>query len=131
MLRKFTSLLLIYTVVFLSTLPSYSQTQLQKDNLQQRQNANETPKPNLRDVFQQETAKLEADKPFTEADAKKLEKENLNRQVKRNNLSTTAKVGIGLGIAAVVILVVVLATRGNDDFQSGPIRCGTITTPCP
>ncbi len=87
-------------------------------------------RPSLREVFAAEKNKLNADKPFTQEDVKRLEKESLNRQVKRNNLSSTAKIGIGVAIAAGVILAIVLATRGSDDDDS-PCRPVGIMAPCP
>ena len=53
------------------------------------------------------------------------------KQVKGNNFSTGAKIGIGAAIAAGIIVIVVLATRGGGREDSGPIRCGGVTTPCP
>ena len=53
------------------------------------------------------------------------------KQVKGNNFSTGAKIGIGAAIAIGLAVVIVLATRGNGRNDSGPIRCGGVTTPCP
>jgi hypothetical protein len=50
--------------------------------------------------------------------------------VKGNNLSTGAKIGIGVAIvAAVVIIAAIIASRNNDENQSGQIIC--VTSPCP
>ena len=50
--------------------------------------------------------------------------------VKGNNLSTGAKIGIGVAIiAAVVIIAAVLAGRGDDESRGGQIIC--VTAPCP
>jgi hypothetical protein len=52
--------------------------------------------------------------------------------IKGNNLSTGAKIGIGVGIAAAVaIIAVILSSRGDDDdnnMQNGDIIC--VTAPC-
>ncbi|HWT03607.1 MAG TPA: hypothetical protein VN256_25385 [Pyrinomonadaceae bacterium] len=53
------------------------------------------------------------------------------KQVKGNNFSTGAKIGIGAAIAAGIAVIIVLATRGGGRGDSGPIRCGGVTTPCP
>lgn len=50
--------------------------------------------------------------------------------VKGNNLSTGAKIGIGVAIAAsVVIIVAIIASRDDDESGGGQIIC--VTTPCP
>ena len=65
---------------------------------------------------------------FTEADGKKFQKESLNRQAKKSGFSNTAKVGIGVGIAAGLIIAIVLATSGNDESARN-IQC--VQAPCP
>lgn len=52
------------------------------------------------------------------------------RQVKGNNFSTGAKIGIGIAIAVGVAVIIAFATRGSRD-NSGQIRCGSIIAPCP
>jgi hypothetical protein len=52
--------------------------------------------------------------------------------IKGNNLSTGAKIGIGVAIAAAVIGVIIALAAGDDDdgeFGSGEPRC--VTFPCP
>ena len=50
--------------------------------------------------------------------------------IKGNNLSTGAKIGIGVAIAAAVIVVVaIVAGRENNESRSGQIIC--VTSPCP
>jgi hypothetical protein len=51
--------------------------------------------------------------------------------IRGNNLSTGAKVGIGVAVvAAVVIIAAILASRDDDDEgPNGPIIC--VTSPCP
>jgi hypothetical protein len=50
--------------------------------------------------------------------------------IKGNNLSTGAKIGIGVAIAAaVVIIAVILASGDDDEVRSGNIIC--VTSPCP
>lgn len=51
--------------------------------------------------------------------------------IKGNNLSTGAKIGIGVAIAAAVgIIAAIIMSKSNDDNkQSGQIIC--VTTPCP
>jgi hypothetical protein len=52
--------------------------------------------------------------------------------IKGNNLSTGAKIGIGVAVAAGVGLVIaILASKNNDekDLGSGPPIC--VTSPCP
>lgn len=51
--------------------------------------------------------------------------------IKGNNLSTGAKIGIGVAIAAAVgIIAAIIASSGDDDNgQSGQIIC--VTAPCP
>lgn len=50
--------------------------------------------------------------------------------IKGNNLSTGAKIGIGVAIAAaVVIIAAIISSRDNDESRSGQIIC--VTTPCP
>ncbi|HKR02110.1 MAG TPA: hypothetical protein VJT09_15635 [Pyrinomonadaceae bacterium] len=51
--------------------------------------------------------------------------------IKGNNLSTGAKIGIGVAVAAaVVIIAAIIASSGGDDQKpSGQIIC--VTTPCP
>lgn len=51
--------------------------------------------------------------------------------IKGNNLSTGAKIGIGVAIAAAVgIIAAIIASSGDDDNrQSGQVIC--VTTPCP
>ena len=54
------------------------------------------------------------------------------RGIKGNNLSTGAKVGLGIAVAAAVVgLIVAIATSGGDEDEgrSGDPRC--ITSPCP
>lgn len=46
---------------------------------------------------------------------------------KFTGIGTTALIGIGVAVAAVIIIV--LATRGDD--RRGPINCGGIIGPCP
>lgn len=53
------------------------------------------------------------------------------KQVKGNNFSTGAKVAIGAAIAAGLAVIIILATRGGNRNDSGPIRCAGVTTPCP
>ncbi len=54
------------------------------------------------------------------------------KQVTGRNFSTNAKIGIGVAIAIGVAIVVALATRGGGSRRdSGVIRCGGVTTPCP
>jgi hypothetical protein len=53
------------------------------------------------------------------------------KQVTGHNFSTGAKIGIGVAIAIGVAVIVALATRGDNSRDSGVIRCGGITTPCP
>ncbi|HEY0006475.1 MAG TPA: hypothetical protein VGB17_16960 [Pyrinomonadaceae bacterium] len=48
--------------------------------------------------------------------------------IKGNNLSTGAKIGIGVAIAAAVGIVAALVANGDDE-RSGDPRC--VTTPCP
>jgi len=132
MLKKTVTLLLTVAIGLLSNISVITQT-LNRQGAEsiKRSNVEESsPKSNLREFLVRETHQIKTDKLFTEADAKRLEKESLNRQVKRNNLSTTAKVGIGLGVGAAVILIVVLATRGDNETPLGPVQCG-IRSPCP
>ena len=52
--------------------------------------------------------------------------------IKGNNLSTGAKIGIGVAIAAAVgIIAAIIMSRGDDDdeIQNGQIIC--VTAPCP
>jgi hypothetical protein len=50
--------------------------------------------------------------------------------IKGNNLSTGAKIGIGVAIAAAVVVIVSIIVSGDDDEnKSGQIIC--VTTPCP
>jgi len=51
--------------------------------------------------------------------------------IRGNNLSTGAKVGIGVAVvAAVVIIAAIVASRDDDDERpNGPIIC--VTSPCP
>ena len=52
--------------------------------------------------------------------------------IKGNNLSTGAKIGIGVAIAAAVIGIIIAITASDDDdevIRSGDPRC--ITAPCP
>lgn len=50
--------------------------------------------------------------------------------IKGNNLSTGAKIGIGVAIvAAVVIIAAIIASGDDDQVQSGQIIC--VTSPCP
>ena len=50
--------------------------------------------------------------------------------IKGNNLSTGAKIGIGVAIAAaVVIIAAIIASRDDDENHGGQIIC--VTTPCP
>lgn len=50
--------------------------------------------------------------------------------IKGNNLSTGAKIGIGVAIvAAVGIIAAVVASKDDDERPSGQIIC--VTTPCP
>jgi hypothetical protein len=51
--------------------------------------------------------------------------------IKGNNLSTGAKIGIGVGIAAAVAIVAVLLASDDDEEvpQTGQIIC--VTSPCP
>ena len=133
MLKKLATFLLVYSVFSLSIMPILAQTQNQLKNspiLHYPGEVNENSKPDLKEIFAKENNRLKEEKTLTEADFKRLERESLNRQVKRNNLSTTAKVGIGVGISAVVVLAIVLATRDNDDAPLGPVQCG-IKAPCP
>jgi hypothetical protein len=56
------------------------------------------------------------------------------KQVKRNNLSTGAKIGIGVGVAAAVgVIIAIVAGRKKDTAESTP-RCTGIAqvgVPCP
>lgn len=127
MLKKIVSFLLAFAVLSLSALTTIPQT---KDLEKTGFSAENRLRPSLKDFFAAEKNKVNADRPFTEEDVKKLEKESLNAQVKRSNLSSTAKIGIGAAIAAGVILVILLATRGGDDDES-PCRPVGIMAPCP
>jgi hypothetical protein len=51
--------------------------------------------------------------------------------IKGNNLSTGAKIGIGVAIAAGIgIIAAIIVSKSNDDNrQSGTVIC--VTTPCP
>ncbi|MFN2492313.1 MAG: hypothetical protein ABR501_05445 [Pyrinomonadaceae bacterium] len=49
--------------------------------------------------------------------------------IKGNNLSTGAKVAIGVAIAAAVVAIIVAAIASDDDSRSGDPQC--VTTPCP
>jgi hypothetical protein len=50
--------------------------------------------------------------------------------IKGNNLSTGAKIGIGVAIAAaVVIIAVILSSRDSDEPHTGQIIC--VRSPCP
>lgn len=51
--------------------------------------------------------------------------------IKGNNLSTGAKIGIGVAVAAAVVIVaaIIASSSGNDDKPSGQIIC--VTAPCP
>jgi hypothetical protein len=51
--------------------------------------------------------------------------------IKGNNLSTGAKIGIGVAIAAAVVIIaaIIASRKGDDESQSGQIIC--VTTPCP
>ncbi|CAN5785274.1 hypothetical protein BH20ACI4_BH20ACI4_15960 [soil metagenome] len=133
MLKKITICVVVWTLVLVSVSPLTAQTdkQLVSDSKLLNSENREVSKIDVKEFFAKERENLKAKQNLTESDFKRLEKESLNRQVKKNNLSTTTKVGIGVGVAVAVILVVFLATRSNDDVPSGPIRCGTITTPCP
>ncbi|CAN5785205.1 hypothetical protein BH20ACI4_BH20ACI4_15950 [soil metagenome] len=117
MFKKITTFLLIGMVFLLSVTPSLAQSKSQLINRQSFQNSRdeEISKPDIKKLFADERNRLKTKEILTDSDIKRLEKESLNRQVKRNNLSTTAKVGIGIGIAAVVVLIIVLATRDNDN----------------
>ena len=54
------------------------------------------------------------------------------KQVKGNNFSTGAKIAIGAAIAAGIAFIVILAARGGGGRNdSGPVRCASVTTPCP
>ncbi|MCP9496322.1 MAG: hypothetical protein MSG64_17910 [Pyrinomonadaceae bacterium MAG19_C2-C3] len=52
--------------------------------------------------------------------------------IKGNNLSSGAKIGIGVAIAAVVGIIVGV-TRGGDDDENNRGQCGraSVTSPCP
>jgi hypothetical protein len=50
--------------------------------------------------------------------------------IKGNNLSTGAKIGIGLAItAAVVGIIIAIASDDDDEAKSGDPQC--VTFPCP
>ena len=50
--------------------------------------------------------------------------------IKGNNLSTGAKIGIGVSIVAAVAIIAVIAASGDeDDIPNGQIIC--VTSPCP
>ena len=50
--------------------------------------------------------------------------------IKGNNLSTGAKIGIGVSIVAAVVIIAVVAASGDDDESpNGQIIC--VTSPCP
>lgn len=50
--------------------------------------------------------------------------------IKGNNLSTGAKIGIGVAIAAAVgVIIAIVASKDNDENRSGQIIC--VTAPCP
>ena len=51
--------------------------------------------------------------------------------IKGNNLSTGAKIGIGVAVAAAVVIIAAIISRGGGDKQSpsGQIIC--VTAPCP
>jgi TRAP-type uncharacterized transport system fused permease subunit len=52
--------------------------------------------------------------------------------IKGNNLSSGAKIGIGVAIAAAIIGIIIGVTRGDDDDNdNGQCRLSSITTPCP
>ena len=75
-----------------------------------------------------------ADDYFVVADAKTGAKAPINysevKGIKGNNLSTGAKIGIGVAIAAgVIIIAAILLSRDNNENQSGQIIC--VTSPCP
>ena len=49
--------------------------------------------------------------------------------IKGNNLSTGAKVAIGVAIAAAVVAIIVALASDDDDLKFGDPQC--VTTPCP
>jgi hypothetical protein len=53
--------------------------------------------------------------------------------IKGNNLSSGAKIGIGVAIAAAVVGIIIGVTRGRDsnDDDGGRCRVASITSPCP
>jgi len=52
--------------------------------------------------------------------------------IKGNNLSSGAKIGIGVAIAAAVVGIIIGVTRGGDrNDDGGRCRVASITSPCP
>ena len=50
--------------------------------------------------------------------------------IKGNNLSTGAKIGIGVAVAAAVVIIAAIIARGGDEERpNGQIIC--VTSPCP
>ena len=50
--------------------------------------------------------------------------------IKGNNFSTGAKIGIGVAIAAAIVIIAAIIARGdNDESPNGQIIC--VTSPCP
>ena len=127
MLKKFVSMILICAVV---VLPSFSvQVCGQTQSAGSRQSGKEvSSKGNLKEVFAKEVANAKSEKSFTKEDADRLEKESAKQTAMKNNFSP-AKIAIGVGIAAAVMLIVYLVTRDNDDDPPGFVQC--VRAPCP
>jgi TRAP-type uncharacterized transport system fused permease subunit len=53
--------------------------------------------------------------------------------IKGHNLSSGAKIGIGVAIAAIVVGIIIGVTRGGGDDENNTGPCGrqSITSPCP
>jgi hypothetical protein len=122
MFRKVGSVLILFATNLMTVGPLGAQTQHNVGSPKGVQ-------PTLTSVITSQRLAPDAAVPFTAADAVKMDRASARRQAKGNGLSSNAKVGIGMGLGAAILVAIILASRGGSDKSSGQIMC--VTTPCP